>query len=261
MTKLISFDELSDSSSRSHDWVQAQFKRNTFYASLILMVDAALLYRSAMSLERDVEARNDSIRCQVSEMMDKFLGHPKIRRTSTTNTPVLVSLLYLIASICCIGGLVSIALRVHGASTHFSDHCSHMKRREHKEQNQEKDVPGLPAELQSWAKDSLWSRGGTYMCRNSGRSSGDAIGRDQRESVMRGVRRNPGSSSSTTTWESTRGSGASQREHDEHKDGAMAPPQRNERPTDGGKVGRWFVALIRSGGQSEDAASFNYTQT
>lgn len=108
MTKLISFDELSDT---SHDWVQTQFKRNT-YASLILMVDAALLYRSAMSLERDVEARNDSIRCQVSEMMDKFLGHPKIRRTSTTTTPVLVSLLYLIASICCIGGLVSIALRV-----------------------------------------------------------------------------------------------------------------------------------------------------
>ena len=57
---------------------------------------------------------------------------------------------------------------------------------------------------------------------------GDAIGRDQRESVMRGVRRNPGSLSSTTTWESTRGSGASQREHDEHKDGAMVPPQRNE---------------------------------
>ena len=62
--------------------------------------------------------------------------------------------------------------------------------------------------------------------RSSGRSSGDAIGRDQRESVMRGVRRNPGSLSSTTTWESTRGSGASQREHDEHKDGAMAPPHR-----------------------------------
>ena len=55
---------------------------------------------------------------------------------------------------------------------------------------------------------------------------GDAIGRDQRESVMRGVRRNPGSLSSTTTWESTRGSGASQREHDEHKDGAMVPPPR-----------------------------------
>ena len=97
--------------------------------------------------------------------------------------------------------------------------------------------------------------------RNSGRSSGDAIGRDQRESVIRGVRRNPGSLSSTTTWESTRGSGASQREHDEHKDGAMVPPQRNERPTDGGKVGRWFVALIRSGGQSEDTVSFNYIQT
>ena len=79
------------------------------------------------------------------------------------------------------------------------------------------------------------------LVRNSGwRSSGDAIGRDQRESVMRGVRRNPGSLSSTTTWESTRGSGASQREHDEHKDGAMAP-QRNERPTDGGKQadGSW----------------------
>ena len=27
------------------------------------------------------------------------------------------------------------------------------------------------------------------------------------------------------------------------------------------KAGRWFVALIRSGGQSEDAASFNYIQT
>ena len=38
-------------------------------------------------------------------------------------------------------------------------------------------------------------------------------------------------------------------------------PQRNERPTDGGKAGRWFVALMRSGGQSEDAASFNYIQT
>ena len=170
MTKLISFDELSDSSSRSHDWVQTQFKRNTFYASLILMVDAALLYRSAMSLERDVEARNDSIRCQVSEMMDKFLGHPKIRRTSTTTTPVLVSLLYLIASICCIGGLVSIALRVYGVSAHFADHCSLMKRRERKEQDQEKDVPGLPAELQSWAKDSLWSRGGTYGNERKGAS-------------------------------------------------------------------------------------------
>ena len=77
-----------------------------------------------------------------------------------------------------------------------------------------------------------------------------------------GVQRNPGSLSSTTTWESTRGSGASQREHDEHKDGAMVPPQRNERPTDGGKAGRrWFVALTRSGGQSEDTASFNYIQT
>ena len=64
---------------------------------------------------------------------------------------------------------------------------------------------------------------------------------------MRGVRRNPGSLSSTTTWESTRGSGASQREHDEHKDGAMVPPQRNERPTDdGGKAGRWFVALTHA---------------
>ena len=94
---------------------------------------------------------------------------------------------------------------------------------------------------------------------------GDAIGRDQRESVIRGVRRNPGSLSSTTTWESTRGSGASQREHDEHKDGAMVPPQRNERTADrfahGGKVGRWFVALTRSGGQSEDTVSFNYIQT
>ena len=42
-----------------------------------------------------------------------------------------------------------------------------------------------------------------------------------------------------------------------------ATPERNEqRPTtDGGKVGRWFVALIRSGGQSEDTASFNYIQT
>ena len=38
-------------------------------------------------------------------------------------------------------------------------------------------------------------------------------------------------------------------------------PQRNERPTDGGKAGRWFVALIRSGGQSEDTVSFNYIQT
>ena len=28
-----------------------------------------------------------------------------------------------------------------------------------------------------------------------------------------------------------------------------------------GKVGRWFVALIRSGGQSEDTVSFNYIQT
>ena len=27
------------------------------------------------------------------------------------------------------------------------------------------------------------------------------------------------------------------------------------------KAGRWFVALIRSGGQSEDAVSFNYIQT
>ena len=27
------------------------------------------------------------------------------------------------------------------------------------------------------------------------------------------------------------------------------------------KVGRWFVALIRSGGQSEDTVSFNYIQT
>ena len=39
------------------------------------------------------------------------------------------------------------------------------------------------------------------------------------------------------------------------------PPQRNERPTDGGKAGRWFVALTRSGGQSEDTVSFNYIQT
>ena len=49
--------------------------------------------------------------------------------------------------------------------------------------------------------------------------------------------------------------------HNEHKDGAMVPPQRNERPTDGGKAGRWFVALIRIGGQSEDTVSFNYIQT
>ena len=39
------------------------------------------------------------------------------------------------------------------------------------------------------------------------------------------------------------------------------PRETNERPTDGGKAGRWFVALMRSGGQSEDAASFNYIQT
>ena len=40
-----------------------------------------------------------------------------------------------------------------------------------------------------------------------------------------------------------------------------ATPEKHERPTDGGKAGRWFVALMRSGGQSEDAASFNYIQT
>lgn len=169
MTKLISFDQLADNSSR-HDWVQAQFKRNTFYAWLILMVDAALLYRAAVFLERGVEARNVSIHCQVSEMVDKFLGHPKSRRTGTATTPVLVSLLYLIASICCIGGMVSIALRVYGASAHFSDHCSLTKRREHKEENQEKDVPGLPVELQNWAKDSLWGRGGHYGPERKGAS-------------------------------------------------------------------------------------------
>ena len=71
--------------------------------------------------------------------------------------------------------------------------------------------------------------------------SGDAIGRDQRESVMRGVRRNPGSLSSTTTWESTRGSGASQREHDEHKDGAMVPPPRETNGPDRWRKSRPMV--------------------
>ena len=40
---------------------------------------------------------------------------------------------------------------------------------------------------------------------------------------------------------STRGSGASQREHDEHKDGAMVPPQRNERTADRWRKSRPMV--------------------
>ena len=60
-------------------------------------------------------------------------------------------------------------------------------------------------------------------------------------SESRGVRRNPGSLSSTTTWESTRGSGASQREHDEHKDGAMAPPQPEKRTADRWRKSRPMV--------------------
>ena len=78
-----------------------------------------------------------------------------------------------------------------------------------------------------------------------GRSSGGmmrSVGISERVGHTGGAAQSPGSLSSTTTWESTRGSGASQREHDEHKDGAMAPPHRE---TNGRQMWRKSRPMVR----------------
>ena len=58
-------------------------------------------------------------------------------------------------------------------------------------------------------------------------------------------------------WGITTGARRAQR----RSNGATPEKRTNGRQTWRGKAGRWFVALIRSGGQSEDTVSFNYIQT
>mmetsp|Transcript_31046 Transcript_31046/g.90817 ORF Transcript_31046/g.90817 Transcript_31046/m.90817 type:complete len:679 (-) Transcript_31046:2130-4166(-) len=174
VSKLILF---THSTSARSDWAQNQFKSNTFYASLILLLNGFLLYLAVQFLKRDVEMwerrlisrekeqslpssegddsnANANIHGQVSHMVDKFLNHQRTARQTKT-VPVLVSLLYLLVSTCCMGGVVSTALRAYGSTAHFSKHCSLKSQMERKEQKQMEDVSGLPAELQNWAKDSL----------------------------------------------------------------------------------------------------------